>query len=514
MFLVLVRVFLALVFGIAGIAKLADASGSRRAIVAFGVPEKFASSLAWVLPFVEILIALSLIPISTAWLGSIAALALLLIFAVGIAVNLAGGNAPDCHCFGQLHSAPVSWLTFGRNVGLIAIAGVVVVLGKDDPGPSIVGTLVALKTAELMSLILGIVSVALLGTAVVYLRRVLTQQLVVLETVQAMKKVIDEDYAEPPVERKDAAPPLEGLPIGRLAPSFSLPSITGRTVTLDDMLAYGKSVLLIFVSPNCFPCETLLPILKVWEREYAKQLTIALISKGAMKDNRDRVEKYAGSHLLIQAEDSVAQDYQAKWTPAAVFVSRYGWIASRLAFGDEDIRALVTETVGKGVLANAGNGAKPLGHGPQIAEGKSTLRVGDPVPDFSVVDMQGETVGAKDLLGRDTLLLFWDPGCRFCQAMSEDVRRWEEKPPKGAARLVFVASGNPEKIEIDSRRFKSRFLHDLDFDVAPLFGTKSTPSAVLIDRDGRIASIVGVGLPNVLALAGIKKIELPIASTL
>jgi thiol-disulfide isomerase/thioredoxin len=112
----------------------------------------------------------------------------------------------------------------------------------------------------------------------------------------------------------------------------------------------------------------------------------------------------------------------------------------------------------------------------------------------------------------DTLLLFWDPGCRFCQAMADDVRRWEEKPPRGAPRLLFVASGNAENIEIESRSFKSRFLLDQEFDVAPLFGANSTPSAVLIDRDGRIASVVGMGLPNVLTLTGIKKVELPIAS--
>jgi peroxiredoxin/uncharacterized membrane protein YphA (DoxX/SURF4 family) len=512
MVLLFSRVLLALVFGIAGIAKVADASGSRQAIVAFGIPEKFAAPLAWCLPFAEILIALSLIPISTAWFGSIAALALLLMFAVGIAVNLAGGKSPDCHCFGQLHSEPISWLTFARNLALVAVAGVIVVLGKNDPGLSAVSWLAALRTAELINLILGGIAVALLAAAVLYLRRVVTQQSVVLATIEAMKKVIDEDYVEPPVERKDAAPPLEGLPVGAPAPSFSLASKAGAPVTLDHLLADGKSVLLVFVSPNCFPCEALLPIVKVWEREYGYQLTLALISKGTMKENRDRVEKYAASHLLLQAENSVAEDYQAKWTPAAVFVSRYGKIASRMAYGDEAIRAMVAETVGNDARASAGNGAGPHGHGPQIAEGRSSLRVGDPAPDFSIVDLQGEAVGTKDLLGRDTLLLFWDPGCPYCRAMSEDMTRWEEKPPKGAPRLVFVASGDAENIEEASRSFKSRFLLDREFEVGPLFGTNSTPSAVLIDRDGRIASIVGVGLPNVLALAGIKKVELPIAS--
>lgn len=511
--LLVARVLLALVFGIAGIAKIADPAGSRKAIIGFGVPEKLATPLAWCLPFAEILIAAVLIPISTAWVGSIAAFALLLLFAAGIAVNLVRGQSPDCHCFGQLHSEPVSWTTFSRNLVLVAVAGLIVIIGKDNPGLSALGWLVELRAGELANLILGAAAVALLAAAVVYLRRVLIQQWTLLEKVDAMKRVIDEDYAEPPVERKDAVAPLEGLPVGAPAPSFSLSSISGDAVTLDDLLGYGKSVLLLFVSPNCYPCETLLPILKSWERDYADQLTIALLSKGTLKDNQERVEKYGARHLLLQGEHSVAEDYQTTWTPAAVFVSRYGTIASRMAYGDEAIRALVAETVGKNARASSGNGAKQPGHGPQILEGKSSLRVGDPAPDFSIVDLQGEAVGAKDLLGRDTLLLFWDPGCPYCRALSEDVKRWEEKPPKGAPRLVFVASGDAESIENASRNFKSRFLQDLEFDVAPLFGTKSVPSAVLIDRDGRIASIVAVGLPNVLALTGIKKVELPIASS-
>lgn len=507
------RVILALVFGIAGIAKILDAPGSRRAIIGFGVPERIASPLAWLLTFAEVLIALALIPLKFAWFGAVAAALLLLVFAVGIAVNLARGQSPDCHCFGQLHSEPVSWSTFARNLVLVAIAGLIVVVGKEDPGLSAVRWLAELRTAELANVILGGVTIGLLAASIAYLRRVLRQQAKFLATIEAMKKVIDEDYAEPPVERKDAAPPVEGLPIGAPAPNFLLPSVAGKSMTMDDLLAYGKSVLLLFVSPHCLPCETLLPVVNVWERDYGEQLTIALISKGSLKDNRERVEKYGARHLLLQGEHSVAEHYQAKWTPAAVFVSRHRRIASPVAYGDEAIRTLVAETIGTGAQTSSGNGSRQNARGPEILKGRSSLRVGDLAPDFTVVDLQGETVDAEELRGSDTLLLFWDPGCPYCRSLSEDIRKWEEKPPVGAPRLLFVASGDSEKIEDASRTFRSRFLHDREHGVGPLFGTSSVPSAVLIDRDGRIASVVGVGLPNVLALAGIRRAELPIASS-
>ena len=92
LFLLAARLLLAGVFGVAGIAKVADVEGSRRAIAGFGIPEKLAAPLGLGLPVAEILIAVALIPLNTAWAGAITALAVLLTFSVGIAVNLARGR--------------------------------------------------------------------------------------------------------------------------------------------------------------------------------------------------------------------------------------------------------------------------------------------------------------------------------------------------------------------------------------------------------------------------------------
>ncbi len=192
-------------------------------------------------------------------------------FLAGIGVNLARGNAPDCHCFGQLHSEPVSWKVFARNAALAVVAMLIVAQGNLQQGLSAFAWLSDLKVGELVTLMMGVVAIGLLVSMLVYLRRVLTQQSSVLEKLDAMKKVIDEDYAEPvPIEREDALPPVEGLPVGALAPGFLLTAFGGGQVSLDDLLAHGKAVLLLFVSPTCSPCKTLLPMVKVWERDYGR----------------------------------------------------------------------------------------------------------------------------------------------------------------------------------------------------------------------------------------------------
>ncbi len=511
--LLIVRIVLALVFGVAGIAKAVDPEGSRRAIIGFGVPEKLAAPLSWSLPVAEILTALALIPLSTAWLGAIAASVLLLVFVVAIGVNLARGEAPDCHCFGQLRSEPVSWSTFGRNLLLMAAAGIVVVDGKEKPGMSALNWLSDLKTGEVISLFLSAGVVALLATAVVYLRRIVNQQSTILGKIEAMKKVIDEDYAEPPVERADAAAPPEGLPVGAPAPSFSLASISGDKVTLDDLLAHGKLVVLLFVSPNCSPCESLRPSIKVWEAKYGSHLTIALLSKGDLKENQDRMARYEARNILLQNQSDVADEYEAKWTPAALLIRPDGKIASQISYGDEDIQALVTRAVTRSdAQRNRKLPVKSNGHKPQItiATHQALDNLGELAPSFSLPDQHGRTIDSKDWLGRDTLLVFWDPQCPYCREMAMDFEGWWEDPPKRAPQIVFVSSGDEQSVREESSRFNAQFLHDPEFDVGPLFGTNRTPSAVLIDADGRIASAPTGGRLNILALAGVRKAALPV----
>src|SRR5919107_3474454 len=132
--LLIARLVLAAVFTIAGVAKLADLKGSRRAIIELGLPAVVASPLALLLPLAELGVGAALIPASSAWWGALGALGLLLLFVVGISINLARGKKPECHCFGQLHSAPAGWKTLARNAVLAAVAGLVFWGGYEGGG--------------------------------------------------------------------------------------------------------------------------------------------------------------------------------------------------------------------------------------------------------------------------------------------------------------------------------------------------------------------------------------------
>ncbi len=118
------RLILAAVFLVSGISKLFDLAGSQAAMRSFGVPESMTRAGGYLLPIVELAIAVLLIPETTALWGATLALILLAVFIVGIAYNLSRGRKFDCHCFGQLTTSEIGPSTLIRNVVLAVDRGV------------------------------------------------------------------------------------------------------------------------------------------------------------------------------------------------------------------------------------------------------------------------------------------------------------------------------------------------------------------------------------------------------
>jgi uncharacterized membrane protein YphA (DoxX/SURF4 family) len=119
------------VFVTAGVGKLTDRPGTRKAVGEFGAPDWLVSPLALLLPAAELAVAVALLFATTRLAGAAGALVLLGMFSAAVGVSLARGQAPDCHCFGQLHSEPASWKTLVRNA---LLAGLAVALAERGPG--------------------------------------------------------------------------------------------------------------------------------------------------------------------------------------------------------------------------------------------------------------------------------------------------------------------------------------------------------------------------------------------
>ena len=275
-----IRCVLSLVFLVAAVGKLLDLNGSRRALEEFGVPAGAARFGGVSLPVAELAVGVALLFPSTARWGAVGALLLLGVFAGGVARVLARGEAPDCHCFGQIHSEPAGRSTLIRSLVLAALGAVIVAAG---PGPSVDGALGSLRGAE-VALVAVSVLAAVLAVAVAQLwgeRRRLRSE---LDDAIAAK-----------------APP--GLPRGTPAPEFELARVRGAAVSLTELIDPPRPTVLVFVSTGCEPCLAMLPSFGHWQNSLSGSVTLVAIFEGHQGGGQT-VEQRARSETGAQADRS------------------------------------------------------------------------------------------------------------------------------------------------------------------------------------------------------------------
>jgi peroxiredoxin len=502
--LLFARLLLALVFLVASLAKLGDLAGSRQALRDFGVPALLANPFGLLLPLAELVVAVGLLLPALAWWGALGALALLLLFVVGIGYNLARGRQPDCHCFGQLHSAPAGWSTLIRNLVLTAIAALVVGFGRSTAQLSPLAWLGALTVAQGIELVIGVLLLGLLVLEGWVLLQTMTQQGRLLMRLEA----IEGGLALRAGPAAGAASQQVDLPVGAQAPTFALSNLHGELLTLDVLRASDKPVLLLFSDPGCGPCTALLPEVGRWQRDYANKLTLAVISRGSSEANRVKSSEHGITHVLLQKDREVAESYQAFGTPSAVLVRVDGTIGSPLAQGAEAIRGLVDSAMSLPVLRTPslarttqaignGNGATPALRQP------AGIKRGEPAPQFTLPHLSGKRLSLADLRGNETLVLFWNPNCGYCQHILKDLKAWEAGPPEGAPQLLVISTGSVQ--ENKAMGLRAPVLLDRGMSVGQQFGAAGTPMAILVDAEGMIASELAIGAVQVLELAGVKK---------
>ncbi|MFN0138845.1 MAG: redoxin domain-containing protein [Pyrinomonadaceae bacterium] len=486
--MLLIRILLAGIFALAGIAKFLDLKGSRKAFMDFGIPQGLAMPGAIALSIVEIVIAGLFLSIETSWYAAIGASFLLLLFIIQMIYQMARGNAPDCHCFGQIHSEPVSTTSVVRNIIFAVPAILLVVRGENNQGYSLLDPRV-----DLIQLVFGTIVVALLFAAIFTLRKISNQQTEIMRRIELME-LVARDGAH--VERDDVVSPHDGLPIGAVVTDFELPGVDGKVVSLSDLRFSGKPVLFFYVSPSCSPCRALVPEFETWQRELGDKLQIVFLSSGSPDEN---IEKFGGESektILLQKHREVADLLKAQWTPTAVLVNANGRIASHAAAGDSAIRELV-ESIADEDLSSEFAHFVPSHNGHTHAR---TDKIGSTVPEISVADVGGRQITSEFFKGRPTLVTFWSTGCPHCTNMLESLREWDAEKGADAPNLILFSDDESENFGLDSP-----VVYDPGHKTASDFGMFGTPSAVLIDEKGRFATETAVGAPDIWSLVGKRK---------
>ncbi len=197
----------------------------------------------------------------------------------------------------------------------------------------------------------------------------------------------------------------------------------------------------------------------------------------------------------MQKENEIAKQFNALWTPTALLINSDGTIGSRPAVGDAAIRALFEKLKAEKIAS------EPI----FIANG-NTGKLNEIIPDFSLEDIGGKTISSKDLRGRKTVVAFWSMKCPFCVNMIEDLRDWDRRKGADEPNLILLSSGDSKEHEILD--LESPILLDEEKELAENLGMNGTPSAILVDENGKIVSETAIGAAQIWSLLG-RKIGTP-----
>ena len=305
--------------------------------------------------------------------------------------------------------------------------------------------------------------------------------------------------------------PTDGLPTGEEAPTFELPDLDGRRVSLEGLR--GRRILLVFFSPDCGYCQELAPALArlPWDGGGGHPQPIVVTTGGVEANRALAAEHGIRCPVLLQEQAEVATEYRTAGTPIGYLVDERGIIAGAMAVGGPAILALAQASTASPPHVSA-NGASLNGNGAQSAEpiaqitaakvhagdGRGHRRGGglEPgtlAPGFTLPRLDGGRLSLDDYRGRPLLLVFSDPQCSACNVIMpklEEVHRHAPDLP-----IVMVSRGEPDanREKIAELGLTFPVILQRRWDLSRQYGKFATPVAYLIDGNGHIASKAVVG---------------------
>lgn len=121
--------------------------------------------------------------------------------------------------------------------------------------------------------------------------------------------------------------------------------------------------------------------------------------------------------------------------------------------------------------------------------------LGEAAPDFTLRDMNGQSVSLASLKGKVVLMSFWATWCLPCQKeMPELEKLYKELGPQGFVVLSISADDARSSSQVKPLIMKNGYTFPVLLDketavVSQYNPTKTLPYSVLVDRAGRIQKV-------------------------
>ena len=121
----------------------------------------------------------------------------------------------------------------------------------------------------------------------------------------------------------------KGLKVGESAPQIAALDLEGRSMTLGSVRSDERATLIVFVSPTCPVCKTLLPALKSSLASERDWLDIVLASDGEVTAQREFVLAQRLGAFPYVVSEPLGISYQVSRLPFAALVDAKGVLRAR-----------------------------------------------------------------------------------------------------------------------------------------------------------------------------------------
>jgi methylamine dehydrogenase accessory protein MauD len=120
-----------------------------------------------------------------------------------------------------------------------------------------------------------------------------------------------------------------GPTVGEPAPVLEVADLDGHALRLGSAREDGRSTLLLFVSPSCPVCKSLLPAVKSSRKDERAWMDVVLASDGDAREQREfvRTQGLDGVPYVVSAALGLA--YQVGRLPFAALLDEHGILRAR-----------------------------------------------------------------------------------------------------------------------------------------------------------------------------------------
>lgn len=135
--------------------------------------------------------------------------------------------------------------------------------------------------------------------------------------------------------------------------------------------------------------------------------------------------------------------------------------------------------------------------------GLKAAAVGQPAPDFTLPDLDGNSVSLTDFAGKPVLVNFWNTGCPPCRDEMPYLQQVynESKDTELVMLTINIGEGTDTvKDFFQDRSLSLPVLFDTDVTVARIYNVPGIPTTFFIDKDGIMRVKVIGAFPNKAAI--------------